>query len=167
MSKAKAKPKGKPRRKPGRPPVHGAFSLLASPGTQPKSREITDFLRATRESLIVDLSPEGEKGLTTGQGILLNRLIAKVAVTRVIEEYIRKSSVMTPEGVLKPVLTKNYLQYCHSIRADLVALEALSPGDVRQGDVLTPFELAKVIDAENARKAKRKKGKKAKASKPF
>lgn len=160
-----SKPKGKTRRKPGRPPVHGAFSLLASPGTQPKRREIVEYLRVTRENLIADLSSKGEAGLTTGQGILLNRLIAKLAVTRVVEEFIRRTAVMTPEGTLKPVLTKNYLQYCHSVRADLIALEAIAPGDVRKDEILTPFQLAQRIDRKNAKKGKKEKS--LTSSKPF
>ena len=143
----------KTKKKLGRPKKHGAFSLMARPGTLPEDRRLTKYLRSVREKLIQDLAG-AEEALTAGQEILIHRVIAKLAVCRVIEEYIReKSSILTGDGELQPILQKRYLSYNTSVRADLIALGAIKPDELPE-TVMSIEELVEKVDRENEEKAK-------------
>lgn len=137
-------------RKPGSKVTHGAYSLIAKPGgpLPSKRRYIERWLSEVRAGMIRDLGP-GEKDLSTGQAILIDRVIGKLGVLRCIEEHVRERGVMKGEG-LPDLLGKHYLGWANSLRLDLMALGiSKKAGD----EILTPLQIAAEIDAEKAQEA--------------
>jgi len=118
MGENKQKKRNKSRR--GRPPKHGGYSLLFKGELPENRRYLRAYLTEVREGLIQDLGPN-EDDLSTGQRVLIDRIISKLGVVRCIEEYIRDNSVMEGKR-LSPSLRESYLAYNNSIRLDLQAL---------------------------------------------
>jgi len=126
---------------PGRRKKHGAYSYLAS-GQVPESRRyIEKYLSAAREQLIKDLGPT-EQDLTAAQIIIIDRVITKLGIIRLIEEYCREKQEIFQgsSGRLLPALSNNYLAYNNSVRLDLQSLginkrveEIINPIDYIQG----------------------------------
>jgi len=138
-------PRKKAGRKPGVKVTHGAYSLIARPGgpLPSKRRYIERWLSEVRAGLISDLGPT-EKDLTTGQAILIDRVIGKLGVLRCIEEHVREKGVLKGEE-LRGLLGKNYLGWANSLRLDLLALGI---SEKNGGRILSPLEIAAEIDAE-------------------
>jgi hypothetical protein len=142
---AKDKRKGKP----GRPPSHGGYSFIIRAGELPERRTyIRAYLQAARDGLIEDLGPR-EEDLTTAQRVLVDRAISKLSVVRCIEEHVKEEGVFRGRE-LSPVMGKNYITYCESIRRDLEALGISKRAGER---VLSPLEIAAEIDAGKAKDA--------------
>ena len=138
MSKPQ-KTKRKARR--GRPPKHGGYSLLTR-GEMPENRRyIARYLTEVRDGLIHDLGPS-EEDLTAAQQVLIDRIITKLGIVRLIEENAKENGVFN-EGTLDPSLGTFYLQYDNSIKMQLQALGVDKRGSEK---VLTPLELAAEID---------------------
>jgi hypothetical protein len=78
------------------------------------------FLSGVRRGLIADLGPK-EENLTTAQRILCDRVIGKLGVLRVVEEFAKEQGVLQ-KGELSPILKHNYLAWANSLRLDLQAL---------------------------------------------
>jgi hypothetical protein len=112
------------KRRMGRPPKHGGYSLYQGDLIK-EHPELRRYLEDCRAGLIEDLSAEGEAGLTAGQLILLDRIIQKVGLSRLIEIHVSKSSFLrdpqakAPE--IAPVL-QFWLSVNNAIRADLQLL---------------------------------------------
>jgi len=99
--------------------VHGGYSFLTS-GRLPEHRvHIRRYLTNCREGLIADHG--GEENLSTGQALLIDRVISKLGCIRCIEEHIRENSVMVGQE-LAPSLKASYLAFNNSLRLDLLAL---------------------------------------------
>ena len=114
MARTKAKTKR------GRPPKHGGYSIIAT-GEFPENRKyVKQYLTQVREGLVEDIGPT-EEGLTTAQRVLIDRVVSKLGVVRVIEEHIRENSVMRGHD-LAPCLRSSYLAYNNSVRLDLATL---------------------------------------------
>lgn len=141
MSENQGKSRKKPKR--GRPPKHGGYSILIRGELPENRRYIARWLTEVREGLMEDLGPT-EKDLSTGQRVLIDRIISKLGVLRCIEEHIRENSVMVGQD-LAPSLKASYLAYNNSVRLDLQAL-GIEKKDVK--DIPTPAELAASVDAQ-------------------
>jgi hypothetical protein len=147
MNENRAKNRKKAKR--GRPPKHGGYSLLATKEMPENRKHVIRYLTQVREGLIEDLGPtEGE--LSTGQRVLIDRIVSKLGVVRCIEEHIRENAVMEGKD-LAPSLKTSYLAYNNSIRLDLMALGI----DTRAiEDKRTPLEIAGEIVKQKSRRAK-------------
>lgn len=131
-------PKGRPRT------VHGAVSYIVH-GKLPEHRAyLRRFLTTAREGLIADHG--GEENMSTAQLILVDRVISKLAISRLIEEYVKESGIFN-DGKLQGVLKENYLAYSNSLRLDL---QALGLNEQASDRVLSPLELAKKIDRDES-----------------
>jgi len=135
--------KKKPGRKTGSRVTHGAYSLIARGEFPSKRRYIERWLSEVRAGLIRDLGPT-EKDLSTGQGILIDRIVGKLGILRCIEEHVREKGVMK-ENELSPSLGKNYLGWANSLRLDILALGISKKNGKR---ILTPLEITAEIDRE-------------------
>jgi len=90
MEKNKSKLTRKSRR--GRPPKHGGYSLLTK-GELPENRQyLRTYLTDVREGLIRDLGPK-EENLTTAQLVLIDRVITKLGIIRLIEEHVKEKGI--------------------------------------------------------------------------
>jgi hypothetical protein len=114
---------------------------------------IRRYLAEIREGLIHDVAGR-EVDLTTGQAVLIDRAISLLGVIRTVEEALAKSGILRG-GVLAPILRENYLAYTNSLR---LLLRELGIDRRAGGRVMTPLELVKVIEAEQAEAAKDAKG---------
>lgn len=115
--------KNKPN-KGGRPAKQGGFSIMIRDGNKPVRRSrIRAYLESVRRGLIRDLGPT-EQDLTTAQLILVERIVAKLAVLRACEERIAEVGIFRSPGraELQHALQANYLAYSNSIRLSLQAL---------------------------------------------
>ncbi len=133
----------KPGRKPGSRVTHGAYSLVARGEFPSKRCYIECWLSEVRAGLIRDLG-HTETDLSTGQAILIDRIIGKLGILRCIEEHVRERGVMKGNE-LSPPLGKNYLGWANSLRLDLLALGISKKNGER---ILTPLEIAAEIDRE-------------------
>ncbi|MDW7759453.1 MAG: hypothetical protein SCM96_02315 [Acidobacteriota bacterium] len=140
--------KKKPR-KIGRPLKHGGYSLAVRSGTLPEDmNRVRRYLEDIRQGLIHDHGGD-EDAIPAGRRILIDRVISKLGVLRVIEEHLGESGILVGD-TLAPILRQNYLAWANSIRLDLVAL-GLDP-DHPGGKPLTPAELLDLA-AEEGREA--------------
>jgi hypothetical protein len=132
----------KKKRRRGRPPKHGGYSLLTR-GEMPENRRyIAEYLAAVREGLIQDLGPSEEE-LTTAQRVLIDRVVTKLGIVRLIEENAKETGIFR-KGKLDSSLGLIYLRYDNSVKLQLQALGV----DQRAAEkILSPLELAKSIDA--------------------
>lgn len=114
-------------------------------------RRLRGYLTAVRAGLIEDLGPE-EEDLTMAQLVLIDRIIAKLAVARAIEERVAKAGIFpgVDQLLVHPSLDQNYLAFCNSIR---LALSALGISKRAAGKALDPLEIARIIDAKAAQAA--------------
>jgi hypothetical protein len=112
----------KKRRKPGPVPRHGGYSLLTR-GTLPEKRKyIGHYLSSIREGLIHDLAA-CEEELSTGQRILIDRVVTFTGVVRLIEEHAREHGLLDSSGKLKSGIgTGHYLSFNRFIKEALALL---------------------------------------------
>lgn len=104
----------------GRPPKHGGYSLISRGKIAERRKYIEEYLRSAREGLIRDLGPT-ERDLTTAQLLLIDRIITKLGVVRLIEEHVNENGVFH-NGRLSSSLNESYIAYDNSIRLSLQAL---------------------------------------------
>lgn len=116
-------------------------------GVLPERRSyLRAYLEETRAGFIRDLGPL-ETDLTVAQRVLVDRVLSKICILRVTEEWLKEHGLFTSGGDLQPVLARTYLAYCNSLRFDLVALGL----DKRKaGEILAPYE---IVAAESAGRA--------------
>ena len=124
---------------------HGAYSFIVR-GELPIHRAyLLRYLTECRQGLINDLG--GSKKLSTGQTILIDRVIGKLGISRLIEEHCKENGAIIGKE-LAPVLKQSYLAYSNSLRLDLLAL---GMNERMTDKALTPLEY---IDAFDKKKAK-------------
>lgn len=127
----------------GRPRRHGGYSLLARRGDVPECRRyIREYLEGVRAGLVRDLGPR-EEDLTAAQKALINHVISKIAITRLIEERLAEVGIFNSAGELDPALGKFFLTASNSLRLDL---QALGIGK-RKGD--EALDLGRYIEARD------------------
>jgi len=134
----------KRKKKRGRPPRHGGFSLIARDELLKDQPHIRQYLLDCRAGL-VDCVAGSEETLTEQQRILIDRIISKLSICRLIEAYIEKYGIFRRDMLkksqvleLEPALGKSYLAYSNAIDRALIALGL----DKRNKEaVLTPYEI--------------------------
>ena len=115
MAKKSKLPKGRPKKIKG-------WSVMASRQELPVQRKyLGRYLTIARNGLIHDLGGE-EKDLTTAQLILVDRVISKLGIIRLIEEYYSSEEQVFKNGNLAYILRETYPAYNNSVRLDLMAL---------------------------------------------
>ncbi len=137
----------------GRPRVtHGAVSFITH-GRLPEHRVyLRRFLTSARENLLQDFG--GEENMSTAQLILVDRVISKLAICRLIEEHVKDTAVMSGQN-LAPALKQSYLAYCNSLRLDLQALGLNHKAEV---NMLSPLEYIKQYDEQKKAEESGEKG---------
>jgi len=106
----------------GRPPVHGGYSLEVQDDILKKHPAVRVYLRDTRAGLIRDVAGS-EKDPSEQQRLLIDRIISKLLILRIIELWIEKhgvwdrSKLLAKPSVLslEPALGLNYLAFSNSI----------------------------------------------------
>ena len=135
-----------------RPKRHYGYSFLVT-GEMPQHRAyLLRYLTECRMGLIDDLG--GPESMTTGQLIIVDRVISKLGVARLIEEHCRENGVFRDQQ-LAPPLKESYLAYSNSIRLDLQSL-GIEKRVARR--ILTPMELSDAVDMQNESESERKTG---------
>ena len=111
----------KRKRRPGRPPRHGGYSLVARDELLKEAPHLKQYLRDTRAGLVKDIAGTEEE-LTEQQRCLIDRLLSRLAVCRLIETYIEKNGIFRRDRLqkervleLEPALGVNYLAFSNSI----------------------------------------------------
>jgi hypothetical protein len=137
----------KNRRKPGPVPRHGGYSLLTTGRLPERRRYIAPYLTAVREGLISDLA-KSEEDLSTGQRVLIDRVVTFLGVVRLIEEHARDNGLLDQRGRLKGGIgTGNYLSFNRHIK-DCLALLGLNKHKADEAltiqDVIREFDSRKV-----------------------
>jgi hypothetical protein len=116
--------------------------------------QIRRYLQDCREGLILDIAGSEDK-LTEAQRILIDRIISKLSICRLIEIYIEKHGIFRKDKLdkrileLEPALGVNYLAFNNSIR---LALGLLGINKRHSEEILTPIELAQRIEEEKRRR---------------
>ena len=80
---------------------HGGYSVAHKDELVKRHPEIQLYLKVIRRGLIRDLSPEGEAHMTTASGLLLDRLMQKLATARIIESYLADHGILRRDKLEK------------------------------------------------------------------
>ena len=150
----------KQKSKGGRPFKHGAFSLSIRDELLRDNPRIRRYLMDTRTGLARDVAGS-EVLLSEMQRVMIDRVISKLAVCRLIEAYIEKYGAFRQDRFkrkileLEPCLGNSYLAYSNSIDRALVAL-GLSKREV--GRIMTPAELIVEVGKSSADAGSKGKG---------
>jgi len=101
----------------GRPRKHGGYSILYNAEVPYARKKLMRYFREVRAGLIRDLG--GEANVTTGQLLLIDRIIFKLGFLRLVEIWLaERGTPFSTEGQLEPVI-ETYLSYANSLRNDL------------------------------------------------
>jgi len=126
MSKNKGKKSKKG--KIGRPRKHGGYSVHLQDVELKKNPRIRQYLMATREGLIRDVAGTEEE-LSEQQRIVIDRIVSKLAILRLIEVYVEKHGIWRRDRLkkdqileLEPALGLNYLAFSNSVDRSLKLL---------------------------------------------
>lgn len=120
---------------------------------------VTRYLVDTRAGLVKDVAGS-EDALSEQQRVMVDRIISKLAICRLIELYVEKYGAFPQMKVKGKTIVKmelhaclgiNYLAFSNAIDRALVAL-GLSKKQAE--NVLTPLEIAAEIDAEKEKQAR-------------
>jgi len=143
----------------GRPIKHGGYSLAIRDQVLKENPRVTRYLVDTRAGLVKDVAGS-EDALSEQQRVMIDRIISKLAICRLIELYVEKHGAFPQLKVRGKTIIKmelhaclgiNYLAFSNAIDRALVAL-GLSKKQAEY--VLTPLEIAAEIDAEKEKKAR-------------
>jgi len=145
----------------GRPAKHGGYSLEVQDDILKKNPAVRIYLRNTRVGLIRDVAGT-EEDLSEQQRILIDRIISKLLILRIIELWIEKHGVWRRDKLLakpsvlelEPALGLNYLAYSNSVDRALKLL-GLEKKEI-EGD---PFSYIEEFDRKKAEKEKAAKDK--------
>jgi len=144
------RPKKKKKAPQGRRYVHGGYSLVSRDEVMKDNPRIRRYLEDSRAGLVRDIAGD-EASLTEGQRILIDRIISKLAVTRLIESFVEKHGPFEGKE-LRKMLGQNYLSFDNSIRLSLVALGL----DKRASEkILDPIDYIQSFD-ERKKKSRKK-----------
>ncbi|MBA7496140.1 hypothetical protein ES702_06738 [subsurface metagenome] len=118
----------KPRIKPGPQFKHGGYSLIAKDEVFENNPRIRIYLEECRAGLVRDIAGS-EDQLSQQQSILIDRIISKLGICRLIEAYVEKYGILRRDRLkdnqileLEPALGVNYLAFSNSIDRALIAL---------------------------------------------
>lgn len=148
------KSKKGPKKKIGRPPLHGGYSIINRDQAIKDHPEIRRYLEGAREALVRDVGGT-EAGLSAQQTIMIDRIVSRLAVCRLIEVYVERLGIFRRDRLeggkvleLEPALGVNYLAFSNSIDR---ALQALGLDKKQAADVL---DLGKYIEQKDQEEAK-------------
>jgi len=112
----------------GRPVKHGGYSLIARDELLKQHPRLRQHLELTRAGLIKDVAGT-EDQLSEQQRIMIDRIISRLSICRLIEVYIEKYGAFRRDQLkrfqvleLEPALGQNYLAFSNSIDRALIAL---------------------------------------------
>jgi hypothetical protein len=131
----------------------GGFSLVHKDAVLKEHPYIQRYLRDCREGIVRDLG--GEEAMSTMQMVLVDRLISRMAICRLIECYVEKFGAFSRPALdrkaleLEPVMA-SYLSFSNSIDRSLASL-GLKRRDLELR-IMSPQELL-LQDAEVEDKA--------------
>jgi len=117
------------RRKTGRPFKHGGYSLILKGELAKESPRLLQYLQDSRDGLVRDVAGS-EKDLSEQQRIMIDRIVSRLSICRLIEIYVEKwgafkrgDKAQQGKGLeLEPCLGTNYLAFSNSIDRALIAL---------------------------------------------
>ena len=139
----------------GRPPKHAGYSLIHRDELIKQHPRLRQYLEDTRAGLIRDVAGSEEE-LSEQQRIMINRIVSRLSICRLIEIYIEKYGAFRRDKLkrfqvleLEPALGQNYLAFSNSIDRAIIAL-GLSRK--KASTILAPYE---VIEQEEARAKKK------------
>jgi len=142
------KPKKKKKARLGRPPKHGGYSLIVRDEILKDHPYVRRYLQDCRDGLVENIAGSEER-LTEQQRIIIDRIISRLSICRLIEVYIEKYGAFRGDRLkkdkileLEPALGQNYLAFSNSIDRALIALGL---NKKQTDDVLAPYE---IIDRE-------------------
>lgn len=153
MSENQTKKKRKPRR--GRPPKHGGYSLIVKDEILKDHPHLRRYLQDCRDGLVQDVAGSEDR-LTEQQRIMIDRIISRLSICRLIEVYIEKYGAFRRDKLkrykileLEPALGLNYLAFSNSIDRALVALGL----NKKQSD--EALDLGKYVEKKYGKKKKK------------
>ena len=140
---------------------HGGFSLEVQDDILKQNPATRRYLRNTRADLVKDVAGS-EENLSAQQRILIDRIISKLLILRIIELWVEKHGVWRRDKLLakpsvlelEPALGLNYLAYSNSVDRALKLL-GLEKKEI-EGD---PFSYIEEFDRKKAEKEKAAKDK--------
>ena len=115
------------KRRIGRPPKHYGYSLpIHRDGIIAEHPELRQWLQGCRDGLIDNLGGV-EDELTQAQQIIVDRVISKLSMVRLIEIYLAKNGILRRDRVQEKILEAEpivqiWLQVNNAIRSDLQIL---------------------------------------------
>ena len=112
----------------GRPFKHGGYSLILKDEIIKEHPRLKAYLEDCRDGLVRDVAGT-EEGLSEGQRIMIDRIISRLSICRLIEIYVEKYGAFRRDQLkrhqileLEPALGVNYLAFSNSIDRALVNL---------------------------------------------
>jgi len=117
-------------------------------------------LTLLREDLI---RQHGGEKITPAALILVDSIVEALGVQKLLGLYIRQYGVIDEQLAkagrleLNPILAKNWISYGNTVRQALIALKEITAARKAE-EVLSPLDIAELIDAENAEKAMKTRG---------
>jgi hypothetical protein len=150
----------KTRRRTGRPFKHGGYSLILKDEILKEHPRLKAYLEDSRTGLVKDVAGT-EEALSEQQRIMIDRIVSRLSICRLIEVYIEKYGAFRRDRLhqdrvleLEPALGQNYLAFSNSIDRALIAL-GLERKQIEPE--LTIAEVIREFDQEKERKAKAEK----------
>jgi hypothetical protein len=104
----------------GRPPKHGGFSIVYKDEHLKRHPKLREYLQDARAGLVRDIAGS-EDNLTEQQRIMINMIISKLSIVRLIECYVEANGAFNGDS-LKGCLGQSYLAFSNSIDRALVNL---------------------------------------------
>jgi len=158
--------KKRPGRKPGVKVKHGGYSIIHRDELLRRNPYIKQYLQDCRDGLIRDVAGS-EETLSEQQRIMIDRIISRLSICRLIESYIERFGPFRRDRIkrgkvleLEPALGINYLAFSNSIDRALIALGL-------QRKVIEPeMSLAEVIKEFDERKRAEKESRESEKSDP-
>jgi len=118
----------KTKKRRGRPPKHGGYSIIHRDALLEEHPHIRQYLQSCRDGLVRDVGGS-EEALSEQQRIMIDRIISRLSICRLIECYVEKYGVFRRDMIkrqkvleLEPALGQNYLAFSNSIDRALIAL---------------------------------------------
>jgi hypothetical protein len=140
--------KVKPKARLGRPPKHGGYSLIHKDELLKQHPQLRRYLEDCRSGLVKDVAGS-EDQLSEQQRIIIDRIISRLSICRLIEVYIEKYGAFRRDQLkrfqvleLEPALGQNYLAFSNSIDRALIALGL----DKKKADVA--LDLGRYVEAK-------------------
>jgi hypothetical protein len=112
-------------------------------------------LSILREDLI---RQHGGEKISPSARILVDSIIEALGVQKLLGLYVRQHGVIDEQSAkagrleLNPILAKNWISYGNTVRQALLALKEIT-ASAETEEVLSPLEIAELIDADKAEKA--------------